>query len=166
PRQPKGTRRSEHTAVPRYPCTAVCVYPAENEQRYLIRTAGKRRRSIFDSDGLQLVRFTAQEPSKNRTSRSVVPAPAGVVRALRHGRPLSYRRPRTRRGGPLGRSALWRDTPSSPHPRGWSESAVPPSPFSVVVPAPAGGPVPERVTPDFTASSPHPRGWSDQTRAS
>lgn len=42
---------------------AVCVYPAENEQRYLIRTAGKRRRSIFDSDGLQLVRFTAQEPS-------------------------------------------------------------------------------------------------------
>ena len=41
---------------------AVCVQPAENEQRYLIRTAGKRRRSIFDSDGLQLVRFTAREP--------------------------------------------------------------------------------------------------------
>ena len=40
---------------------AICIHPAENEQRYLIRTAGKRRRVIFDSDGLQLVRFTAQE---------------------------------------------------------------------------------------------------------
>jgi CRISPR-associated protein Cas2 len=42
---------------------AVCVHPAENEQRYQIRTAGERRRNIFDSDGLQLVRFTAQEPT-------------------------------------------------------------------------------------------------------
>ncbi len=41
---------------------AVCIHPAENEQRYFIRTAGERRRNIFDSDGLQLVRFTAQEP--------------------------------------------------------------------------------------------------------
>src|SRR5581483_1084954 len=75
-------------------------------------------------------------------------------------------RPRTRGGGPCPPARPPALLPSSPHPRGWSESAVPPSPFSVVVPAPAGGPVPERVTPDFTASSPHPGGWSDQTRAS
>jgi CRISPR-associated protein Cas2 len=44
---------------------AVCVHPAENEQRYQIRTAGKRRRNIFDSDGLQLVRFAAQETASS-----------------------------------------------------------------------------------------------------
>jgi len=38
---------------------AVCVHPDDNEQRYTIRTAGQRRRHIFDSDGLQLVRFNA-----------------------------------------------------------------------------------------------------------
>jgi CRISPR-associated protein Cas2 len=40
---------------------AVCIHPDENEQRYTIRTAGERRRIVFDSDGLQLVRFTAQD---------------------------------------------------------------------------------------------------------
>ena len=40
---------------------AVCIHPADNEQQYSIRTAGQRRRLIFDSDGLQLVRFTAQD---------------------------------------------------------------------------------------------------------
>jgi CRISPR-associated protein Cas2 len=40
---------------------AVCIHPAENEQQYAIRTAGERRRLVFDSDGLQLVRFTAQD---------------------------------------------------------------------------------------------------------
>jgi CRISPR-associated protein Cas2 len=40
---------------------AACIHPADNEQRYLVHTAGQRRRHIFDSDGLQLVRFTAQE---------------------------------------------------------------------------------------------------------
>jgi CRISPR-associated protein Cas2 len=43
------------------PGMAVCIHPDDNEQRYTIRTAGKRRRSIFDSDGLQLVRFTTQD---------------------------------------------------------------------------------------------------------
>jgi CRISPR-associated protein Cas2 len=38
---------------------AVCIHPDDNEQQYTIRTAGQRRRHIFDSDGLQLVRFTA-----------------------------------------------------------------------------------------------------------
>lgn len=40
---------------------AVCIHPDDNEQRYTVRTAEQRRRSIFDSDGLQLVRFTAQD---------------------------------------------------------------------------------------------------------
>jgi CRISPR-associated protein Cas2 len=39
----------------------ICIHPAENEQRYQIRTAGQRRRVVFDSDGLQLVRFSALE---------------------------------------------------------------------------------------------------------
>ena len=43
------------------PGMAVCIHPDDNEQHYTIRTAGQRRRSIFDSDGLQLVRFTAQD---------------------------------------------------------------------------------------------------------
>lgn len=40
---------------------AVCVHPDDNEQRFTMRTAGERRRVIFDSDGFQLVRFTAAE---------------------------------------------------------------------------------------------------------
>ncbi|SRR5712691_1386831 len=40
---------------------AVCIHPDDNEQRYTLRTAGQRRRHIFNSDGLQLVRFTAQD---------------------------------------------------------------------------------------------------------
>ncbi|APU15565.1 type I-E CRISPR-associated endoribonuclease Cas2e [Actinoalloteichus fjordicus] len=36
---------------------AVCVHPAENEQRYIIKTAGERRRHIADFDGLQLIEF-------------------------------------------------------------------------------------------------------------
>jgi CRISPR-associated protein Cas2 len=38
---------------------AVCIHPDDNEQRYTLHTAGERRRLVFDSDGLQLVRFTA-----------------------------------------------------------------------------------------------------------
>ncbi len=40
---------------------AVCVHPDDNEQHFTMRTAGERRRVIFDSDGLALVRFTAQD---------------------------------------------------------------------------------------------------------
>ncbi|PRW64776.1 type I-E CRISPR-associated endoribonuclease Cas2e [Actinopolyspora mortivallis] len=35
--------------------TAVCVYPANNEQRYIVETAGQQRRRIIDYDGLQLI---------------------------------------------------------------------------------------------------------------
>jgi CRISPR-associated protein Cas2 len=41
---------------------AVCIHPADNEQGFLIKTAGQRRRLIADFDGLQLVRFLPQEP--------------------------------------------------------------------------------------------------------
>lgn len=36
---------------------AVCVYPAENEQRYIITTAGEQRRRVLDFDGLNLIGF-------------------------------------------------------------------------------------------------------------
>ncbi|MEU6131375.1 type I-E CRISPR-associated endoribonuclease Cas2e [Saccharopolyspora sp. NPDC047091] len=36
---------------------AVCVHPADNEQRYTITTAGQRRRSVLDFEGLQLIGF-------------------------------------------------------------------------------------------------------------
>ncbi|WP_030144363.1 type I-E CRISPR-associated endoribonuclease Cas2e [Glycomyces sp. NRRL B-16210] len=45
---------------------ASCVYPhVEREQRFVIRTAGTRRRRVVDFDGLQLIQFEAeneQEP--------------------------------------------------------------------------------------------------------
>jgi CRISPR-associated protein Cas2 len=40
---------------------AVCIHPDDSEQHFTLRTAGERRRVIFDSDGLQLVRFTATQ---------------------------------------------------------------------------------------------------------
>mgnify|MGYP001060149906 CR=1 FL=1 len=36
---------------------AVCVHPADTEQRYVIKTAGQRRRHVRDFDGLQLIEF-------------------------------------------------------------------------------------------------------------
>ena len=52
---------------------AVCIHPADNEQQYSIRTAGERRRLVFDSDGLQLVRFTAQDPEATSTTQKPEP---------------------------------------------------------------------------------------------
>ena len=40
---------------------AVLVHPAPTEQGFLIKTAGHRRRHIIDIDGLQLIRFAAEE---------------------------------------------------------------------------------------------------------
>lgn len=40
---------------------ATCVYPhADREQRFVIRTAGRRRRTVIDLDGLQLIQFHAE----------------------------------------------------------------------------------------------------------
>lgn len=39
---------------------AVCVHPAENEQRYIVKTAGQRRRRVTDFEGLQLVAFMGE----------------------------------------------------------------------------------------------------------
>ncbi|MBA0127233.1 type I-E CRISPR-associated endoribonuclease Cas2 [Haloechinothrix sp. YIM 98757] len=36
---------------------AVCVHPADNEQRYIVKTAGERRRRVADFEGLQLIEF-------------------------------------------------------------------------------------------------------------
>ncbi|WP_435106670.1 type I-E CRISPR-associated endoribonuclease Cas2e [Nocardiopsis synnemataformans] len=39
---------------------AVCLHTADNEQGYVVLTAGERRRQVLDFDGLQLIRLTAQ----------------------------------------------------------------------------------------------------------
>ncbi|QSB06531.1 type I-E CRISPR-associated endoribonuclease Cas2e [Natronoglycomyces albus] len=40
---------------------ATCVFPhAEQEQRFIIRTAGERHRHVIDFDGLQLIEFKAE----------------------------------------------------------------------------------------------------------
>ncbi|MFC3821939.1 type I-E CRISPR-associated endoribonuclease Cas2e [Planomonospora venezuelensis] len=40
---------------------AVCMHPADNEQKFVIHTAGERRRRVADFDGLQLVRFLPED---------------------------------------------------------------------------------------------------------
>lgn len=40
---------------------AVLIHPDNNEQGFTLRTTGTRRREIVDLDGLQLIRFNAQE---------------------------------------------------------------------------------------------------------
>jgi CRISPR-associated protein Cas2 len=40
---------------------ATCVYPhADREQRFIVRTAGTRRRTVIDLDGLQLIQIQAE----------------------------------------------------------------------------------------------------------
>ncbi len=39
---------------------AVCIHPADNEQRYVIKTAGERRRRVVDFDGLQFIEFRGE----------------------------------------------------------------------------------------------------------
>jgi CRISPR-associated protein Cas2 len=46
---------------------AVCIHPADNEQGFLLKTAGLRRRLVADFDGLQLVRFLPQEQQRPET---------------------------------------------------------------------------------------------------
>lgn len=41
---------------------AVCAHPADNEQGFVVKTAGERRRHVVDFDGLQLIRFVGVEP--------------------------------------------------------------------------------------------------------
>lgn len=35
--------------------SAVCIHPADNEQRYTITTTGEQRRRVLDFDGLTLI---------------------------------------------------------------------------------------------------------------
>lgn len=50
---------------------AVCVHPDNNEQGFTIRTAGERRRTVVDFDGLQLVQLSALEA----TEQEMTPIP-------------------------------------------------------------------------------------------
>lgn len=49
---------------------AVLVHPAPTEQGYAIRTAGTRRRTPTDFDGLTLIRMTAAPKAKEMQSPS------------------------------------------------------------------------------------------------
>ncbi|MDX2821580.1 type I-E CRISPR-associated endoribonuclease Cas2e [Streptomyces ipomoeae] len=51
---------------------AVLIHPAPTEQGYTIRTAGTRRRTPMDFDGLTLMRMTAapQQPSPVKNGQS------------------------------------------------------------------------------------------------
>ncbi|MEV4390580.1 type I-E CRISPR-associated endoribonuclease Cas2 [Nonomuraea sp. NPDC049607] len=39
--------------------------PADNEQDFVVRTAGERRRHVADFDGLQLIRFLPETPAQH-----------------------------------------------------------------------------------------------------
>lgn len=41
--------------------SAVCIHPADNEQRFLVRTAGPQRREVMEHEGLQLIRMNPEE---------------------------------------------------------------------------------------------------------
>jgi len=46
--------------------SAVCVHPSDNEQRFLVRTAGPQRREVVDYGGLQLIQMNPEEVSDSR----------------------------------------------------------------------------------------------------
>ncbi|MDF3292362.1 type I-E CRISPR-associated endoribonuclease Cas2e [Streptomyces silvisoli] len=53
---------------------AVLVHPAPTEQGYAIRTAGTRRRTPIDFDGLTLMRMTAAPHSPTQVKRTPSPS--------------------------------------------------------------------------------------------
>lgn len=52
---------------------AVCVHPDDNEQGFTIHTAGERRRTTVDFDGLQLIQLSALEEA----AQEMPPIPEG-----------------------------------------------------------------------------------------
>jgi CRISPR-associated protein Cas2 len=47
---------------------AVLIHPADNEQRFSIHTAGERRRTSVDFDGLTLIALNPAEPDNEMTT--------------------------------------------------------------------------------------------------
>jgi CRISPR-associated protein Cas2 len=41
---------------------AILIHPADNEQHFTIRTAGERRRTVSDLDGLLMIALNPAEP--------------------------------------------------------------------------------------------------------
>ncbi|WP_246062274.1 type I-E CRISPR-associated endoribonuclease Cas2e [Haloactinospora alba] len=50
---------------------AVCLYPADNEQGFDVRTAGERRREVVDWEGMMLVQMNPLAPSEVEVKRQV-----------------------------------------------------------------------------------------------
>lgn len=61
---------------------AVCVHPDGNEQGFIVRTAGERRRKVVDFDGPHLVQLSAFEEEGQPP-----PLPKGVTRRRRLAKP-------------------------------------------------------------------------------
>lgn len=55
---------------------AVCVHTSDNEQKFVILTAGESRRKVMDFDGLQLVGFLP-EPEEEVVDRKWPELPEG-----------------------------------------------------------------------------------------
>ncbi|MGI5490482.1 type I-E CRISPR-associated endoribonuclease Cas2 [Microtetraspora malaysiensis] len=55
---------------------AVLINTADNEQGFVLRTSGQRRRHVIDFDGLQLIKFAAESlgssSGESKTSSAIV----------------------------------------------------------------------------------------------
>ncbi|MFB9968329.1 type I-E CRISPR-associated endoribonuclease Cas2e [Sinosporangium siamense] len=51
---------------------AVLIHPADTEQGFAMRTAGRRRRHVIDFDGLQLIKFAATGPDDTSETASAI----------------------------------------------------------------------------------------------
>ncbi|GGI97871.1 hypothetical protein GCM10011581_38780 [Saccharopolyspora subtropica] len=49
----------------------VYIHPDNNEQRYTIKTAGRRRRHIIDHDGLQLIAYTPEPTTQDHQNEQL-----------------------------------------------------------------------------------------------
>ncbi|MEU3025078.1 type I-E CRISPR-associated endoribonuclease Cas2e [Nocardiopsis alba] len=66
---------------------AVCLHPADNEQGYVVLTAGERRRRVLDFDGLQLIQMMA--PVEKKDTEWLPEAPEPPVEGWGEGDPGS-----------------------------------------------------------------------------
>lgn len=50
---------------------AVCVHPANTEQRYVVKTAGQQRRHVIDFEGIQLIAFRSPPQPQNHLNEQL-----------------------------------------------------------------------------------------------
>ncbi len=100
-------------------------------------------------------------PGGNRRKRSVLPAPAGMVRARQRRSRTAGRAPRARGDGPGSCTGTATAAWCSPRPRGWSGRSAPAGTRLSSAPRARGdGPPFDRTVVSHMLCSPRPRGWS------